>query len=99
MSKVLILVKENANEWRPEVVFDGSRRAGHVVRTLPYNEERHPAQHELFEIDEVDVDAALEHLTRNFPSRSVGVYRMEKEGIRPPAEMVLKNVTKDGVFP
>jgi hypothetical protein len=99
MSKVIIYVSAHENAHRPEVVFDGGRTHSRVLPVKGFSEDTAYMEHELFEVDERDINVALEQLTRIHPSRDVGVYRLEKLAVRPPSDIVIRNVTKDGVLP
>ena len=54
---------------------------------------------EIFVVDERDVVAAVRILATENPGKDVLVYDLQQVSVCPAAEMVTKNVSKDGVLP
>lgn len=62
-------------------------------------EENPTRKGELFEIVDEDLDAFVEGMAKANPGCNVQVYDLISECICPPAELVKKKITKDGVLP
>lgn len=100
MSMILVRVKPVHEPYKPEIVFDGARSHSYAIPTEKFNEEIGiTIRHTLFEVDKRDIDAALRDLTQNHPGCEVEVLEVIKSAVRPAGDIVIKNVTKDGVLP
>ncbi len=100
MSLLLVRVKPTREVYKPEIVFDGARSRSYAIPTEKFNEETGDTiRHTFFEIDKRDIDAALMDLTKNHPGCEVEVLEVIKSAVRPAGDIVIKNVTKDGVLP
>lgn len=100
MARVLIRVKEAEGSFRQELVFDGARNISYAPAAKSFDADIHEGrQAHVFDVEERDVDAALRELTQLNPGREVEVLTVIKSAVRPPGELVIKNVTKEGVTP
>lgn len=100
MSMVFVRVKPTREPYKPEIVFDGARNHAYGIPTEKFNAETGTTiMHTFFEVDNRDIDAALRDLTQNHPGCEVEVLEVIKSAVRPAGDIVIKNVTKDGVLP
>jgi hypothetical protein len=54
---------------------------------------------EFFVVGDRDVDAVVKYLAENNPGKEVQVYELQKVSVCPAAEMVTKQVSKEGILP
>ncbi len=82
---------------------DRLRRQPYVIPTPEINVERNVDNARtacLFAPqDETELDVLMEELAKKNPGCEVRLFELIESGVCPPAEMVKKRVTKDGVLP
>jgi len=99
MSRVLIhIARANSNF---EVGLGFNR---YTIRSFPTKEvTAHSFTEEdacFYEVDEREIEGALEFFTSLHPGRTVSIYRLEATALRPAQEKMLRSqVTKEGVLP
>lgn len=54
---------------------------------------------EAWYVEEGDVAACVDMMTKNFPGREIQVLNLKAVHVRPPGELQTKTVTKDGILP
>ena len=97
MAKVLVYVSNNRD--KVELYVENLRRGAHGISTEHTDNESGTKDFKFFEIDERDVDIAISTFTNQNAGQEVIIYRPFKSGIRPAGELVVKEISKDGVLP
>lgn len=99
MARALLRVKRSES-----VEFFGGDRMRYQPRMILTDKIDQDSQNyikhgEFFEIEEVDIEAAIMSFARENPGCEVFVYLMTHSGVCPPGDLVMKTVSKDGVLP
>lgn len=82
-----------------EYFLDGLRHAAWALESFFDPEHHAPREATFFLVDDSDSDAALEAIARQHPGQEIQVYELVGSGVCPPAALVRKQVTKDGILP
>lgn len=100
MAKVLVRVQRSKNQWEIFLSRDFRHAAPNVIGTSKVEPEQDSTRTaEFFEVDERDAKVAVAEFAKVNPGCEVQVYAMTMAGVCPPGDLVLKEVTKDGVLP